>query len=74
MIVDRGIYARNNPYGFIYNVSHPEVNRRYNTYKKEHGLPGHFPISDFERHRFERELTERIVSGEIVVTGREIKR
>lgn len=68
--VDRGIYCENNPCGFKYNVNHSLINHLYRQYKRNHGLPEHFPISDTERHRFEFVVGKMIEAGAIVVRKR----
>lgn len=66
---DKGIFCRDNPYGFIYDVNHPLMNHLYRQYKQRHGLPEHFPISDRERHRFETVISRMIEAGAIIVKG-----
>ena len=67
---DKGIYCSDNPYGFIYNVNHPLINHLYSQYKKNHSLPGQYPVSDAERHRFEFVIGKMIKAGAIVVKNR----
>jgi hypothetical protein len=62
------IYA-SNPQGYIYNVNHPLINHLYRQYKERHNLPGHFPISDKERRRFEAIISRMVDDGVIVVRG-----
>lgn len=65
--VDKSIYMDHNPYGFIFNINHPLINHLYRQYKINHGLPGHFPVSDLERKRFEWVISKMIDEGAIVV-------
>lgn len=52
---EASIYSHYNPYGFIFNVNHPAVNKAYMEYKKEIG-EATFPISNAQRFEFEKRV------------------
>lgn len=52
---NNSIYNAYNPYGFIFNVNHPAVNKAYMEYKKEIG-EATFPISNAQRFEFEKRV------------------
>lgn len=68
--VDPDIFTANNKYGYIFNINHKDIKPDYEDFKKRHGLPNHFPISDLKRRCFEHELSERIKAGEIIIRKR----
>jgi hypothetical protein len=47
------IYAPMNPYGYRYNISHPQISKLYWKYKEKKGIPPTVPLSDRERMEFE---------------------
>lgn len=70
--VDESIYISGAPRGFSetgyrYNLNHPIINHLYTQYKKWRNLPEHMPMSDKERHSFERNIDKMIEDGKLVV-------
>lgn len=53
------MYVTNNKYGFRLNVNNPVVSRAYEAWKKEHGLPLRYPLSDDDRRAFEEWFMNR---------------
>lgn len=68
--VDPDIFTTNNKYGYIFNINHRDIAPYYEDFKKRHGLPNHFPISDLKRRCFEYGLSKRIELGEIIIKKR----
>ena len=54
------IYASPNPWGYIFNINHPNVKRAYVKYQKEHGLDVAIAMTDEQRHAFEDELLKKL--------------
>lgn len=54
--LNESIYLHGNKYGFRYNVSHPKINDLYRRYKRWQGIPSNDPLSDEQRHDFEKYL------------------
>lgn len=54
------IWAKPNPWGYRFNINHPNVKRAYVKYQQEHGLDLRIPMTDAQRHAFEQELLEKL--------------
>lgn len=54
------LWAKPNPWGYQFNINHPNVKRAYVKYQQEHGLDLRIPMTDAQRHAFERELLEKL--------------
>lgn len=54
------IWAKPNPWGYQFNINHPNVKRAYLKYKQEHGLDMRIPLTDAQRHAFEDELLHKL--------------
>jgi hypothetical protein len=65
--VDRGIFTKDNPYGFLYDINHPVIGELYRRYKARRGLPSDKGISDAERRRFEWYISKLIDNGVLIV-------
>lgn len=57
------IWAGANPWGYQFNVNHPTVSKAYKEYQQQHGLDVSIPMTDAQRHAFERELLQRMREG-----------
>ena len=54
------IWAGANPYGYRFNINHPNVKRAYKEYQRRHGLDIHIPMTDAQRRAFESELLQKL--------------
>lgn len=54
------IWAKPNPWGYQFNINHPNVKRAYIKYQQEHGLDMFIPMTDAQRHAFEGELLQKL--------------
>lgn len=67
IVVDHGVYTRDNPYGYTFNVNHPIIKKIYERYKERKGLSGSYPVSDAERRRFDWYIGKLIDEGVLIV-------
>jgi len=51
---ETAMFLSNNPYGFRLNINHSRINELYRRYKVWKGLPSTMPLSDEQRHEFEK--------------------
>lgn len=51
---ETAMFLNNNPYGFRLNVNYSRINELYRRYKAWKGLPLTMPLSDKQRHEFEK--------------------
>ena len=54
------IWASPNPWGYRFNINHPNVKRAYKRYQQEHGLNTSIPMTDAQRHDFEQGLLQKL--------------
>ena len=54
------IWAKPNPWGYLFNINHPNVKRAYINYQQEHGLDTRISMTDAQRHAFEGELLQKL--------------
>jgi hypothetical protein len=54
----RSIYTEGYSFGYRYNVNHPFINDLYRRYKKWKNIPEASPMSNEERHEFEKYLDD----------------
>ena len=47
------ILLKNNPYGYLVDISEPDIKLLYERYKRWKHIPLWCPLSDEERHEFE---------------------
>lgn len=55
------IYCGENPYGYRYNVNHPQIRKFYDAFKNKYGI---LIPSDDERRRFEYAIDKMLKRGE----------
>lgn len=61
------IWAKNSPWGYLFNINHPNVKRAYLKYQQEHGLDVSISMTDAQRHAFEDELLEKLKAGKFMI-------
>ncbi len=54
------IWAQPNPWGYLFNINHPNVKRAYIKYQQENGLNTSISLTDAQRHDFEGELLKKL--------------
>lgn len=55
------IFIPENKYGYCVNILDERIRPRYEQFKKEKGIPSHFPCSDAERLEFEASIKKEFM-------------
>lgn len=55
------IFMSENKYGYCVNILDDRIRPRYEQFKKEKGIPLHFPCSDAERLEFEAKIKKEFM-------------
>ena len=43
-------------YGYLININNPQMKQLYYRWKEKHGIPKRIPLSDQDRHQFDRDI------------------
>ena len=68
------IWASPNQWGYQFNVNHASVGKLYKEYQQQHGLDVRIPMTDAQRHAFERELLQRMREKSLMTNERDAQR
>lgn len=60
------IWAGSNPWGYRFNVNHSMIKSLYKRYQQAHGLDTTLPMTDAQRHDFERQVYDYLSKKGII--------